>query len=220
MNTSHTTRTDGLLPEQAQFLHQVQEQGLEMKLALLQHHAHLAKLLAQEIMKDEVIGLAGEHYSHEKPNAGRYRRWGKNPGGIQVNGERMRMDIPRLRDVEEGRERPLKSYQAMKRPLEVDTKLEEAILLGLSQRDYGRIARAFADRFGLSQSSVSRQFAERSREALEEFEERSIEDKDITALVIDGKYLAKHQIVVCLGIDMEGNKIPLGIVERPRMRWP
>ena len=87
----------------------------------------------------------------------------------------------------------------MKEPVEIDRRLEDSILLGLSQRDYGRVASAFLDGFGLSQSSVSRAFQERSRRALETFESRSLAEEDIVALWIDGKYLSGRQVVICLG---------------------
>lgn len=52
--------------------------------------------------------------------------------------------------------------------------LTECVFLGLSQRDYGRVAREFADSFGLSASTVSRAFLARSAQVLREFEERSL----------------------------------------------
>lgn len=147
-----------------------------------------------------------ERSERGKPHRGRY-------SSIQIGEERVPVAVPRVRDTEAGREQPLQTYQQMKRPVEVDRRLEEAILLGLSQRDYGRVASAFTDGFGLSQSVVSRRFQERSRKALEAFESRSLKEMDIVALVIDGKYLAKHQMVICLGVDSEGHKIPLGFIE-------
>ena len=118
------------------------------------------------------------------------------------------------------KEQPLRSYQQMKRPVELSSQLEEAILLGLSQRDYQRVASAFTDGFGLSQSMVSRRFQERSRKALEAFENRSLKEQDIIALIIDGKYLAKHQMVICLGVDSSGHKIPLGFIETTTENGP
>jgi len=209
---------DQLSPDQLHFLRDLKGQGLEVKLHLLQHYAKLAELLAREIMDEEVTALAGERYSREKPCGGRYSRWGTNPGSIQIGDERVPVAVPRVRDTEAGRERPLEGYQKMKRPVEMDTRLEEAILLGLSQRDIEgspsqRVASQFIDGFGLSQAQVSRRFQERSRKALEAFENRSLEDTDIIALIIDGKYLARHQMVICLGVDRGGHKIPLGFIE-------
>lgn len=213
MPTPHTTDSIEHSPEKPRFLRDLAKEGLEVKLHLLQHYAQLAEMLAREIMEEEVTQLAGERYAREKPHSGRYSRWGKNPGSIQISDERVPVAVPRVRDTEADRERPLESYQKMRRPVEVDSRLEEAILLGLSQRDYERVASAFTGGFGLSQAMVSRRFQKRSRKALEAFESRSLKEMDIVALVIDGKYLSKHQVVICLGVDAGGHKIPLGFIE-------
>jgi len=191
-----------------------------VKLHLLQHYAKLAEMLAREIMEEEVQTLAGPRYQRDKPHGGRYSRWGVNPGSIQIGDERVPVAVPRVRDTEAQKEQPLESYQQMKHPVELSSQLEEAILLGLSQRDYQRVASAFTDGFGLSQSMVSRRFQERSRKALEAFENRSLNEKDIIALIIDGKYLAKHQMVICLGVDSSGHKIPLGFIETTTENGP
>lgn len=191
----HDTTHSGLPPEAPHLLRQVLKSGLDVKLHLLMHYAELARLLAREILDEEVDGLCGERYSRDKPLDGRYRRWGSNPGSICIHDERVPIAVPRVRDVEAGRERPLETYQQMKEPMEIDDGLEQAILLGLSQRDYGRVAGVFLDGFGLSQSSVSRAFQERSRRALEAFEQRSLAQEDFVALWIDGKHLAGVQVV-------------------------
>lgn len=209
----HNTTPNGLPPAVPASLHELLSGGLDVKLHLLVHYAELARLLAREILDEEVIGLCGERYSREKPLDSRYRRWGSNPGSIRIDQERVPIEVPRVRDVEADCERPLESYGQMKRPVEINQRLEEAILLGLSQRDYGRVASAFLDGFGLSQSSVSRAFQERSRRALEAFERRSLKEKDFVALWIDGKYLAGQQVVICLGLTMDGRKMPLGFIE-------
>ncbi len=63
----------------------------------------------------------------------------------------------------------------------------------------------------MSQSSVSRSFIERRAKALEAFEQRSLAEHDFVALLIDGKHL--EQIVIALGITMQGKKLPLGFVQ-------
>lgn len=212
-NTIHKPLTPESSAEAPCCLSDVLRRGLDVKLHLLMHYAELARLLAREILDEEVTGLCGERYSRDKPLDGRYRRWGRNPGSIRIGEERVPIDVPRVRDVEAERERPLESYQKMKQPVEVDQHLEEAILLGLSQRDYGRVASAFLDGFGLSQSSVSRAFQKRSRRALESFEARDLSEDDFVALWIDGKYLAGRQVVICLGLTLDGRKLPLGFIE-------
>ena len=159
-------------PPAVETLRQVLDQPVKVKLQLLQHYAEMARLLATEIMDEEVEALTGTRYSRKEPDQ-RHRRWGTNPGSIRIDGERVPVDVPRVRDVEAGKERPLQSYQAMKQGNGKD-ELVEAILLGLAQGDYERVASQFIDGFGLSQSSVSRRFQERAEKALREFEGRSL----------------------------------------------
>ena len=141
------------------------DQPIEVKLHLLRHYAEMARLLAGEIMDEEVETLVGERYSRDKPHGGRYRRWGCNPGSICVDGERVPVDVPRVRDVEAGKERPLQSYRAMSEA-EGPKALAEAILLGLAQGDYRAGGEPVYRRLGLSQSSVEPALSEAGRRGL------------------------------------------------------
>jgi len=188
------------------------DQPTDVKLRLLQHHAEIARLLAGEIMDEEVESVVGERQSEDHPCGRHLCRWGHNPGSIRIDGERVPIDVPRVRDVEAGEEHPLESYQAMKNANAPDD-LAETILLGLAQGDYERVASQFVDGFGLSQSSVSRRFQERAQKALEEFENRSLEEENFLALWIDGKHVAGEQIIVCLGVTEKGYKKVLGFTQ-------
>jgi len=171
-----------------QSLEHLLDQPPEVKLQLLQPHAEIARLLGSEILEEEVESLVGERHSRDRPAGRPYYRW----GSIRIDGERVPIDVPRVRDAEAGEERPLESYQAMKKA-DVPDELVEAILLGLAQNDYERVASQFVEGYGLSQSSVSRRFQERAEEALEEFENRSLENENFLALWIDGKHVAGEQ---------------------------
>jgi len=116
----------------------------------------MARLLAEEVLDEEVASLAGERYSR-KEEGNPFRRWGSNSGSIRIDGEKVPIDVPRVRDTDAKEERSLESYQAMK-GAEPGPGLMKAILLGLSQGDYQEVASQFVDGFGLSQSSVSRRF--------------------------------------------------------------
>ncbi|NBB87923.1 MAG: hypothetical protein GVY12_17110 [Bacteroidetes bacterium] len=210
MNEPHSTEAEE--SPTVETLRQVLDQPIDVKLQLLQHYAEMARLLATEIMNEEVETLAGARYSRQKPHGGRYRRWGCNPGSICVDGERVPVDVPRVRDRIEETERPLQSYQAMKEAAPPGG-LAEAILLGLSQSDYERVASQFVDGFGLSQSSVSRRFAERAEEALQEFESRSLEKENVLALWTRGKHVAGEQMITCVGVAEGGQKKVLGFTQ-------
>jgi transposase-like protein len=211
-NAEETPTEPSTKPPAVETLQQVLDQPVKVKLQLLQHYAEMARLLAGEIMDEEVETLAGKRYSRAKPCGGRYRRWGSNPGSICVDGERVPVDVPRVRDVEAGMERPLQSYRSMKEAAPPDG-LAEAILLGLSQGDYQRVAGQFIDGFGLSQSSVSRRFQQRAEEALQEFEGRSLEEENFLALWIDGKHVAGEQMIVSVGVTEKGHKRVLGFTQ-------
>ena len=137
-------------------LRDVLDGPVDSKLRLIQHHAKMARLLAEEVLEEEVTDLVGKRYSR-KEEGNPFRRWGSNSGSIRIDGEKVPIDVPRVRDTDAKEERSLESYQAMK-SAEVGPEMVKAILLGLSQGDYQEVASQFVDGFGLSQSSVSRRF--------------------------------------------------------------
>ena len=188
-------------------------QNIDMIFELQKNHIEMSKILTNEILESEVEHLSGERYSHDKPNEGRYSRWGVNKGSIRIGSEKVPVIVPRVYDNKEKKNKPLENYQLLKHQNEVTEEVRHKILLGLSQRDYERVSKDFIDSFGLSQSSVSRMFIESSSKALKKFESRDISDKDIIALLIDGKSLAKEEILICLGVTIKGDKIVLGFAQ-------
>jgi len=209
--TSDSVESDSIEQTVPESLQHLMDQPPEVKLQLLQYHAEMSRLLAEDILDGEVEDLTGERYER-KASGNSLRRWGTNSGSIRIDGERVPIEVPRVRDVEAGEERPLQSYQAMKEST-IGKELTDAILLGLSQGDYERVASQFVDGFGLSQSSVSRRFQERAQKALEEFETRSLEEENFLALWIDGKRVAGQQMIVCLGVTEKGYKKVLGFTQ-------
>ena len=94
MNQIHDT------PNLPKTLRQSLESPLEIKMALIEHHMELARMLVREILDEEVCQLAGERYSRSKPLDGRYSRWGSNPGSVRIAGER----VPRSEERRVGKE--------------------------------------------------------------------------------------------------------------------
>jgi len=209
MTTQHSS-SDEETPT-GRTLRDILDGPIDTKLRLIQHHAKMARLLAEEVLDEEVASLAGERYSR-KEEGNPFRRWGSNSGSIRIDGEKVPIDVPRVRDTDAEEERTLQSYQAMK-SAEPGPGLMKAILLGLSQGDYQEVASQFVDGFGLSQSSVSRRFQERAQQALEEFENRSLEEENFLALWIDGKRVAGEQMIVCMGVTESGYKKVLGFTQ-------
>jgi len=69
------------------------------------------------------------------------------------------------------------------------------------------------DSFGLSKLTPSAAFAEQSREILEPFLERRLDDATYVAMFTDGKVLQNQNMVVAIGITEQGDKRTLGLTQ-------
>jgi putative transposase len=187
-------------------------QPADVKIAMLESHLDLCRLLVNEILEEEVTALCGAKYVHEKPHQGRYSRWGTNPGSVRLGAHRLTVSVPRIKDEETDKLVTLKSYERLR-----DTTLDEeyllrGILLGLSVRDFADLHTQPSAR-ALTKSAVDQAFIERSAERLKEFEARRYDEVEFVALFMDGKYLVGQQIVLVLGVTRQGRKVPLGFVQ-------
>jgi len=189
------------------------EQDIDVKMEILLNHLEISRMLINDIFDDEVTQFAGTRYSRSRPHNGRYNRWGFNPGSVKIGNESIRVDIPRMYDNQDKENIPLETYQQLKSKSRLDENVLRAVLLGLSTRDYKRVIQGLMDSFGLSHSSVSNRFIEASSEKLEEFSKRDLSQYEFLGLFIDGKSLAREQIILVLGVTVEGDKIPLGFIQ-------
>ena len=94
----------------------------------------------------------------------------------------------------------------------------EKMLAGLSTRRYpvglepvGE--QVIASSRSTSKSAVSRKFVAMTETALTDLLGKDLTGLDLVALMIDGVYFADHLCVVALGVDIDGTKHPLGLVE-------
>jgi len=191
------------------------DQSVDLKIELVRNHLNICQIMINELLEEEVIEKAGERYSHTKPNEGRYSRWGYNQGGVRVGDQKLPVEVPRIMDNVERKNVPLERYEKIKHVDEPTEQLIQGILRGLSTRDYDRVINYLEQGFGLSKSDVSRRFVERTKEKLQEFEERRFDMHEFVAIFIDGKYLAKDQIIIVLGGTIQRDKIPLGFLHAP-----
>ncbi len=187
-------------------------QPTEVQMNLFSHYVEIMKILATQLLEDEVRKKAGELYQRERPEEGRYSRWGSNPGSIRVGEEKVPIRVPRILDNQTNRTETPESYYKLKADLPTEEVMRK-VLLGISQKDYESIIKQGAESFGLSQSSISRAFIEQTAKALKDFESRDLAPYDFLALVIDGKHLAGDQMILALGITIDGTKIPIGLVQ-------
>ncbi len=188
-----------------------EDMELDSKVLLIQDLVAIAMMQVSETFQEEVAALAGPRYEHEDGGS-RICRHGSNPGSVRLGGQRVPVQVPRVRD--ERGEIPLDSYRKLRSsPGEVDEVLFRRVLLGVSCRDYERAAESIPGAIGLSSSSVSRSFIAASTAQLKAFQERDLSGDDYVALFLDGKMFGDTVMVVALGVTMEGQKRVLGFVE-------
>jgi transposase-like protein len=185
------------------------KQPVKMQHELFQNFVELAKMHYNQLVEEELKEKAGKKYERGK----RYNRWGSNPGSIRIGEEKVPVEVPRVYDKEEERTEEAENYSRLHNIEKPSEELMRKIILGLSQKDYEQVTRTVLESFGMSQSSVSRSFIEESSKRLEEFESRDLGKYDFIALIIDGKYLSKDNIIIALGVTITGVKIPLGFVQ-------
>lgn len=189
------------------------EQTIDVKMEIMKSHLSICQIIANQIMNEELIRLAGDRYSREKPFNGRYSRWGSNPGSIRVGDQRLKVEVPRMRDMEKEQCKPLESYQRMREVSNMSDQIVEGVIKGLSVRDYEGVIDHMSEGFGLSKSAVSRRFVENTRDELQAFMERDLSGHQYIAIFIDGKSLGGEQIIIALGVTEQGKKIPLEFVQ-------
>lgn len=185
------------------------EQPIEIQYELFQNFVNLAKMHYNQLVEEETEKKAGKKHSRGKS----YSRWGNNPGSIRIGEEKVPVDVQRLHNKLKDQTEEVEIYQQLHTLPMPSEAVMKKVIKGLSQRDYEEVTKSVLESFGLSQSTISRQFMEESRKRLEEFEKRDLGVYDCIALVLDGKYLLKDQIVIALGVTVTGVKIPLGFIQ-------
>jgi transposase-like protein len=161
------------------------------------------------VMEEEVRHLAGER--HEQHAARRAHRWGKEAGYCVVDGQKVPIERTRLR-APENREQRLGSYELFQRSAPRGHAVWDKMMRGLSTRNYGAV-KEFHEAYGVEKSAVSDRFIDASREKLQELMERPLGELRLCTVLIDGTPFRDRQMIVALGISMDGRKIVLGLRE-------
>ena len=184
-------------------------QPIEMQYQLFQNFVDVAKLHYNQLMEEETKLKTGEKYERGKA----YNRWGSNPGSIRIGEEKVPVDVPRFYDKGKARTEESEYYRQLHELRMPSEEVIKKVIKGLSQSDYEEVTKSVLESFGLSQSTISRTFIEESKKRLEEFERRDLGMYDFIALIIDGKYLSRDNIIIALGVTITGIKVPLGFIQ-------
>jgi transposase-like protein len=183
----------------------------ESRLSMIQMLIPLGLQAVEEELQAEVRAwVGGEHYVR---SGGTCKRWGQNPGSVFLGDQKVRINVPRVRDLKADQEIRLESYERLQDPNHVDEMALSRVINGISQGKYERAAENVPETFGIKKSSVSRKFIRASSKRLEQFQTRDLSGHDIVAIFIDGKFFAENEMVIALGVTLSGEKIILGFVE-------
>ncbi len=185
-------------------------ENLDTRVALIQALIPIALQYVNELLQQEVAELAGPRYSRHKEAAGGNYRWGQQSGSVYLGEQKVALAVPRVRNLTTGKEVTLDCYKKLQTPAELDEKLLLKVLYGLSCHQYEKVVLTIPESFGLSASSTSRRFIRASARKLKELNERRFQKYDFVTLILDGKSLAEQQVLIAVGVTVEGQKVILG----------
>lgn len=186
--------------------------GLDGRVELIQALIPLGLEAVSEVLQQEVTALTGRRYQRGVGRPG-YARWGSQRGSVYLADHKVAIEVPRVRDRGHEQEVPLAAYQSLRAPRRAEESALRKVLKGLSCRDYEACVDPVAETFGLKASSLSRRFKRASARKLSELMERDLSVYDIVAIFLDGKRFGEDEIVIALGITLEGKKVILGFVQ-------
>ena len=167
------------------------------------------------LMEADVTALCGPTGRHDPDRVA--VRHGTEAGSVTLGGRRVPVRRPRVRAADGSGELPVPSYELFSSTEMLGRLAMERMLAGLSARRYPvglepvgqRVEQAAAT----SKSAVSRRFVAMTETALAELLAADLSGLDLVALMVDGVHFGEHLCVVALGIDINGVKHPLALVE-------
>jgi transposase-like protein len=168
------------------------------------------------LMNEDVTAVCGPKGRHD---AGRAAvRHGSEVGSVTLGGRRIPVRRPRVRTADNAAEVPVASYELFSSTEILGRMALERMLAKLSTRRYAiglEPVGVAVDKVSssTSKSAVSRRFVAATERALGELMSADLSGLDLVALMVDGVHFAGHCCVVALGIDIDGTKHPLGLVE-------
>jgi putative transposase len=173
----------------------------------------MGRMVAESVLLIEREELAGPDYHPTDPAL---QKWAHDAGSIYLGDQKVKVTRPRLRDVVWG-EMPLPSYQRLKTPGQFSEELLEKLLRGVSAQKYEETVLDAAQAFGVSPSAISQKMVTLTAQKLKAFQERSLEDFKPFAIFLDTIHRGGEAFLVALGVDVNGQKMALGLERRGLM---
>ena len=168
------------------------------------------------LMEADVTALTGPRGRHDAERVA--VRHGTGAGSVTLGGRRVGVQRPRVRAVDGSGELAVPAYELFSSTEILGRMAMERMLSGLSTRRYavglepvGQSVTKAAT--ATSRSAVSRRFVKMTETALGDLLGADLSELDLVAFMVDGVHFAESCCVVALGIDIDGVKHPLSLVE-------
>jgi putative transposase len=170
----------------------------------------------EQLLCEDAQQLAGPR--HGRGGDRRGQRWGMTKGKIGFHGGKVAVRRPRVRS--DGHEVALPTWTAAQAEDWLGRWAMNLMLINVSTRKLRRAVRlpegdlsAIAGD-GTSKSAASRRFVALSAERMAEWMSSDLSQVDLLVIQIDGLHIGNDLVLVAaLGIDGEGHKHPLGLIE-------
>jgi putative transposase len=168
------------------------------------------------LMEADVTAMCGPRGRHDPERAA--VRHGRGPGSVTLGGRRVPVERPRMRATDGSGELAVPSYELFSDTEVLGRMALERMLAGLSTRRYSAGLEPVGVRTetaatATSKSAVSRRFVAQTETALAALLSAELSGLDLVAFMVDGVHFGEHCCVVALGIDIDGAKHPLSLVE-------
>lgn len=170
----------------------------------------------QTLMEADVTAVAGPRGRHDPQRTA--VRHGHERGSVTLGGRRVPVTRPRVRAADGSGELPVPSYELFTGTEILGAMAMERMLAGLSTRRYPVGLEPVGEQVttsarSTSKSAVSRKFVAMTETALAQLLAADLTGLDLVALMVDGVHFGESCCVVALGIDIDGVKHPLALVE-------
>jgi putative transposase len=168
------------------------------------------------LMEADIAAVCGPKGRHDPERVA--VRHGRGAGSVILGGRRVPVERPRMRASDGSGELAVASYELFSDTEVLGRMALERMLAGLSTRRYPSGLEPVGTRTektatSTSRSAVSRRFVSQTETALAELLAADLSGLDLVALMVDGVHFGEHTCVVALGIDIDGIKHPLSLVE-------
>src|SRR6202023_1158763 len=170
-----------------------------------------------EMMEKDAADACGPR--HSRAEARRGYRWGRTRGKVGFHAGKIDVERPRVRDFAGG-ELVLASWEHAMAEDWLGKWAMNLMLLNVSTRKFRRAVRLPEGDVpapagsGVSKSAASRHFVALSGARMKAWMGSDLSALDIMVVQIDGIHITEHLVLVAaIGIDGEGEKHPLGLIE-------